>query len=409
MSRWKQSLYQLVLGDCLCRLLPVRPHRYLFSSFFGQHYSDGPRAISERLHQRHPEAEIWWDFSGEAPHGLPDYVRTVNRNSAAYFRVKATAAFHVTNVYQQGGYLTGNRRKDLLIRLHLRLENRRRQSVLTTWHGTPFKKMVGDQVGGRELPFVCNQPFYYAVGNAFEEGVMGRITQNKMIPLRFGSPRSVKALHVPAETALVRKKQLGLDPGDHVILYAPTFRNGAGGAARDPEASGLSQLRSLDFQALERCLRARFGWERSVLICRFHNQVERAVDWAGLGAAKQIISGNQLEDVMDYYQIADMVITDYSSVMFDFMVTRKPVLLLCPDYERYRDQERGLYFRPEELPFPFAESWEELEDRLKDFDPAVYAARVRDFMDRLGYYGDERVLDRLTDFLWEGREAAAHG
>ncbi len=402
MSILRQSIYQLVFGDLLFRVLPVKRNRFLFSSFLGQHYSDGPRAISQRLHALHPEAEIWWDFREGSARDLPEYVHVAERSSLRYFRIKSTAAFHVTNVYQQGAYLTGKRSRDLLIRLHLLLENRKKQGVLTTWHGTPFKKMSSDQVGGRKQIFLCNRPCYYAVGNAFEEEVMTRITQGKMIPLRFGSPRSVAAAPVTEQTLLARKKALGIDPKAHVLLYAPTFRSGPGGQGRDPEASGLSQLRALDFNALTRDLKQRFGWDKILLICRFHNQVELAVDWRTLKTQGNILPGNELEDILDYYQIADLLITDYSSAMFDFMPTGKPVLLLCPDYENYRDRERGLYFRPEELPFPFSRSWEELGENLRRFDAEAYQSRVRAFMDRLGYYGEEGVLDRLAEFLWQG-------
>ncbi len=234
---------------------------------------------------------------------------------------------------------------------------------------------------------------------------MMNVTQGKMIPLRFGSPRSVNICRADPAALSTRREKLGIAPDAHVILYAPTFRDSADGRGRDPDASGLSQLRSLDFERLRACFREAFGWEKLVLVCRFHNQVEQVVNWKEFGADGAVLSGNLLEDIADYYQLAELVITDYSSVMFDFMVTKKPVFLLCPDYENYRDRERGLYFTPEELPFPMAKSWEELEELVRSIDLAAYREDVERFMKKLVYYGDDQVLDRTAAFLIKGGES----
>lgn len=398
MNRILQAAVQFCYGDLYCRLLPVKKNRILFSSFYGQHYSDGPRAISEHLHEQDPDMEIWWAFREPEEHRLPAYVRAVSMDSPRYFRIKATAKFLVTNVYQQGGYLSGSRLRDSLIRLHLRLENRKKQSVLTTWHGTPLKRMGNDAVGAKQQRFACNQPCYYLVGNAFEESVMLRLTQNKLTPLRFGSPRSFRPSAAAQARAAADRQALGIGPEDGVVLYAPTFRSAPDGR-KLPEASGLSQLQALDFARLERCLCDRFGWKKLVLICRFHNLVERSVDWKRLQGVGTILPGNEREDIQDYYPMADMVITDYSSVMFDFMNSGRPVFLLCPDYTSYSGQERGLYFAPEELPFPMSEHWEALEAQVKAFDEAAYRHRLRRFRERLGSYGDEAVLEKTAAFL----------
>lgn len=395
MPELRRILYQLLLGDGLFRLLPVRRNRVLFSSFYGQHYSDGPRAISEALHEACPEAEIFWAFTDNTAHELPSYVRPLSMDSAAYYRVKATAGAIVSNVFIQGAYLSGHRRKDLLTRLHLRLENRKKQIALTTWHGTPLKKMGNDQVGARPQTFICNHPCYYLVGNQFEESCMLRLTDRQLSPLRFGSPRIANALRPnPARVAEIRAR-LGLLPEDRVILYAPTFRSGPGGP--EPDRSGLSQLASFSTSDADKALRAVLGWQSWKLICRFHNLVERAVDWSSVDPA--VKNGNELEDIADYYLIANLVVTDYSSVMFDAMQAGIPVLLLCPDLASYRTQERGLYFRTEELPFPIIDGWDKLASGLARLNSSIYRDAVAAFTARLGYYEDEHVLERTAAFL----------
>lgn len=396
MPELKRILHQLFLGDMLFRLLPIRKDRFLFTSFYGLHYSDGPRAISERLHEAYPEAEIYWAFTDDAAHELPSYVRPLSMDSVVYYRVKATAGAIISNVFIQGAYLSGSRRRDWLTRLHLRLENRRKQISVTTWHGTPYKKMGKDQVGAAPQSFVCNQPCYYLVGNRFEEERMMHLTDGQLTPLHFGSPRVANAVHPnPARVAEIRAR-LGLLPEERVILYAPTFRSGPNGP--EPERSGLSQLAAFSVSEADKALRAHLGWKQSwKLFCRFHNYVERAVDWSSIDPA--VRNGNELEDIADYYLVADIVVTDYSSVMFDAMQAGIPVLLLCPDLSTYLNQERGLYFRPEELPFPTINGWEALGNGLARLNSPAYREAVAAFMDSLGCYKSDGVLDRIAAFL----------
>lgn len=395
MTDFRRTAIQLLLGDSLFRLIPVRRNRILFSSFYGQHYSDGPRAISEAMHEMRPEAEIYWAFSGDVPHELPSYVRPLSMDSVAYYRVKATAGAIVSNVFVQGAYLNADGKGGFLTRLHLRLENRRKQISVTTWHGIPYKKMGNDQVGAKMKTFVCNQPSYYLPANRFEEEIMLHLTGRQLTPLHFGSPRTANALRCSKEKISSLRMKLGLRPEERVILYAPTFRSSDAGP--DPERSGLSQLTAFSPTAVDKALQEQLGWTEWKLFCRFHNLVEREVDWSSLDPV--IRNGNEREDIADYYSVADLVITDYSSLMFDAMRVGIPVILLCPDFETYLNQERGLYLTPEELPFPTLKGWEELPNALSIVKKPSYRNSVSAFMERLGYYDDELALERIVDFL----------
>ena len=121
------------------------------------------------------------------------------------------------------------------------------------------------------------------------------------------------------------------------------------------------------------------------------------MDWSSIDPA--VRNGNELEDIADYYLVADIVVTDYSSVMFDAMQAGIPVLLLCPDLSTYLNQERGLYFRPEELPFPTINGWEALGNGLARLNSPAYREAVAAFMDSLGCYKSDGVLDRIAAFL----------
>ena len=241
MKSLKQILLQVIFGDFLFRFLPVKKDIVLFSSFFGQHYSDGPRVISEHLHEVAPQIHIYWAFNDNSTHDVPEYVNVVKMSTVKYLRIKTTASYLITNVFQQSGYLSNDSFRNLLTRIHLKLENRKHQAVLTTWHGTPLKKMGNDQVNSSKLRFICNSPMYYVVGNKFEQDTMMRLTDNKMISLLWGSPR----LSLPVNNNYLSndiKRKLCVNNDEHIILFAPTFRHNKNTGGIDIYNSGINQI-----------------------------------------------------------------------------------------------------------------------------------------------------------------------
>ena len=97
---------------------------------------------------------------------------------------------------------------------------------------------------------------------------------------------------------------------------------------------------------------------------------------------------------------ADLMISDYSSVITDFMLSKKPAFMYVPDLDYYIES-RGMYFTMEELPFPYARTTEELAGCIRNFDREDYVRRVDAFIERLGYIADGKSSERIVDFLIE--------
>lgn len=127
---------------------------------------------------------------------------------------------------------------------------------------------------------------------------------------------------------------------------------------------------------------------------------------AGLMKHRDREQGDSVIDVTDYPDIqellavADVVITDYSSAIFDFMLTEKPGFLLAEDYENYKDM-RGLYYPLEETPFPLARSEEELLENIAGFDEDAYKEKVRQFLHRKGTREDGNAAKRVVGLIKE--------
>ena len=398
------QLSQIFYGDIICKFIPVKDNYVLFSSFYGQHYSDGPRLISENLHQRYPEIKIFWEFNDKTVPDIPGYITPVQMNTFDYTYVKSVAGTTVTNVYSQAGFLGNNKLQNIITRVHLALEYRKKQKRITTWHGTPLKRMGNDEVGAITKRFICNSPLYYIAGNQFEEEVMLRLTDGRLKTLPWGSPRNCKLTNEYTSLSSTIRKKIGIDSDTRIVLFAPTFRYNKSKNGVDAENSGIKQLEILQFDCLERELQKKFGGQNWKLICRFHNSVEKYIDWDEINIkySNRVMNGNVLEDIIDYYTISDIVITDYSSVMFDFMVTKKPVFLLCHDYINYANCERGFYFKMDELPFAISDNYSSIVNNIRVFNQKDYASRIDAFMKRLGYYDNTKVLDKISDFIAEG-------
>ena len=125
------------------------------------------------------------------------------------------------------------------------------------------------------------------------------------------------------------------------------------------------------------------------------------VDWDGLNAKYEgrFINGNLHDDMSEYMLCADILMTDASSCMFDYSVSYKPCFLYFPDLDNYKNKERGFYIEVEELPYPVAVSFDELESNIKNFDADRYRAKTDEMLESFGYVDDADSSERIVRFI----------
>ncbi|MFC3572243.1 bifunctional glycosyltransferase family 2 protein/CDP-glycerol:glycerophosphate glycerophosphotransferase [Streptomyces yaanensis] len=369
----------------MVRLLPVRKGTVVFESHLGKQYSDSPRAIYEELRRRQVPVTAIWSYAGERPEGFPKDVELVRRWSWRYLRALAQAEFWIDN---QG--------------FPLKLAKRPETTYIQTWHGSALKRMGFDEPGYRVMS-EQEQRSYQEALDRFDHFVVRsehdvrtlarayRVPEEKL--LRTGYARNdalVRAARDPrAPDPAVRRlaERLGVLPDRRVLLYAPTFRARPDGRVRDFE---------LPFD-VER-FADRFG-DRYTLLVRSHylNRVTLPPSVAG-----RVIDVTGEPDITPLLLLADALITDYSSVMFDYALLRRPLVFYAYDWEEYSQDMRGTYFDLfEEAPGPVARTEDELFAALSDLRTvgAQYEARLKEFVDKYGEYdrGDAaaRIVDRF--------------
>jgi CDP-glycerol glycerophosphotransferase len=346
----------------------------LFASWDGK-YSDSPRAISDELRRRGaPFQHVW--VIGEGAGEVPEWVTTVAPGSPQHrARLERTR------------YLVAN---DVL-RTSFR---DRGMTYLQTWHGTPLKRIAFDVASPRfpgseryygvDLARDVARWDYLLSPNRFSTEVLRRAFRYAGEVLETGYPRNDLLLAPDRDAVRARVREaLGIAGGVRAVLYAPTWRDG------DPFELALD----LD--------EVRHGLgEDHVILLRAHGLVAATADVASTAAVRNVTAH---QDVRELYLAADALVTDYSSVMFDFAVTRKPMVFFTYDLARYRDDLRGFYFDFEaEAPGPLVATTTELVAALQDLGGirARYADAYDRFHDRFCHLEDGRAAERVVDAVF---------
>jgi CDP-glycerol glycerophosphotransferase len=372
----------------------MRSRTVMFESWRGL-YADSPRALSERLATTDPSFRRLWVTSGE--NEFPADVATVQRHSPAYFRSLLTTDVLVANDIVSKHLVKGPR-------VH----------YLQMWHGTPLKLIGHDErahsyTGAqahlkRMVRDVAKWDYLVSPSPACSEifrsafGFEGEMWET-------GYPRNdvLRSPDAAARRTEVRDL-LGIPQDALAVLHAPTWR--------DDDKSDEGRFRQsvlLDADLLARALPT-----GSRLLLRLHRNVtERPAATQG----DFVVDVSSHPDIAELYLAADVLVSDYSSAVYDYAVTGKPIVLFAPDLDRYRDSVRGMYFDYEDwAPGPVALTQEDLAASLGDLAEVsrAWGERYRAFVQRFCPHEDgragERVADRLRSVLSKGSPArgAAH-
>ncbi|MEK3826962.1 CDP-glycerol glycerophosphotransferase family protein [Paenibacillus sp. FSL K6-1558] len=187
------------------------------------------------------------------------------------------------------------------------------------------------------------------------------------------------------------KKHYGLDDNKKILLYAPTFRYKLGGSnIREPYETNI------DYELIIEKLVNKFSDEWCVLL-RLHPLVSHASK--SITLLDYVIDASDYSDSQELVAAADIMITDYSSIMFEPAYVRKPVFLFAPDRKEYINGERKLLIDYDTLPFSIAESNEELTNHIENFNREEYVIKVDEFMEKYGVHEDGHASERSAKFI----------
>ncbi|WP_327743950.1 bifunctional glycosyltransferase family 2 protein/CDP-glycerol:glycerophosphate glycerophosphotransferase [Streptomyces europaeiscabiei] len=358
------------------RRMPMRRRLVVFESHLGRQYSDSPRAIYEEMRRQGLDFEAVWSYTGR-PEGFPADATLVRRWSLPYLRALARAEFWIDNQS-----------------FPLKLTKRPGTTYIQTWHGSALKRMGFDEPGWKlksraeqaEQQRTLDRFDHFLIRSEHDVRTLAKAFRlREKVLLRVGYPRNdalVRARGAAERPSLAA--ELGIPADKRILLYAPTFRH-----------QGQRRF-TLPFD-VERFAET-FG-DEYVLLVRAHylNHVVLPPSVRG-----RVIDVSAHHDVTPVLALADALITDYSSVMFDYALLDRPMLFFTHDYEEYVHEGRGTYFDLlERAPGPIVRTEDELHSVLRsmslDEQTLKYAAARERFTAAFGEYDKGTAAQSVVD------------
>lgn len=358
----------------LCRLLPVNPRKIVVTSYYGLGFGDNPKPIVQELLRRGADVQIVWLTAGKAAaDSLPAGVVACEYHSLRKIYELSTAKVWIDNCRK------GARMK------------RRSQIYMQTWHGFALKRIerdVADKLPPEYEPYAIRdsaQIDLIVSDSRFMTDVYRRAFWYDGEILEFGAPRN-DLLCRNADRPLDKvRSALGVPADCRIVLYAPTFR-----------VDESMDAYCVDYSRLRRSCEVRFGGRFAVLI-RLHPHVMQRTSELRFDQ-ETTFNASPYPDMQELLAAADVVVSDYSSLMFDFSLTGRPCFQFAVDIDAYRN-DRNFYLPLDALPFPLATDNDALEAQIAAFDEAQYRSKLNAFFAEVGLSTDGHAAQRCADWI----------
>lgn len=376
-------MFKIIYSQFLIKI-PIKENVILFETFFGKSYSDSPKYIYEYLQKNYP-GKFKCVFSvkskkTEIPYGC----KKVRRFFPAYFYYAAVSKFFVFNVRQP-----------------IWMKKREGQVFLETWHGTPLKKLffdIEEVMSANPLNklqiYEKSRDWDYLISpNRFSTDVFEScfmFDRDKIIETGYPRNDPMHSDHIEEDMEKIKEK-LNLPKDKKIILYAPTWR--------DDEFYGSGKYKftlKLDLQKMQEELSDDY-----IVILRTHYYIADILDISEFEGFAYNFS--KYPDIVDLYLVSDILITDYSSVFFDYAGLKRPMLFFTYDIAKYRDTLRGFYFDIEkEVPGPLLFTTDEIIDSIKNIDDVTvaYKEKYEQFYEKFCSLEDGTSSKKVADIVF---------
>ena len=378
--------------------LSVKKNTILYEANYGRGMVDNPYAIfcAALDEDRYGKFEhIWVLDDVEAHPELDKYremrnVRFVEYGSKAYLKALVTSQYLVNNSTFMPYFVP----KD-------------EQVYLNTWHGTAIKNMGFDMDGGiagsaNVVRNMLNADYLLSANDVMTEMYLSAFKLQGLYEGKIveeGYPRNDRSLAVTRDEVVAKLREQGIDadPSKKVILYAPTWRN-AGASNDSIDVTGSAD----ELLSFKRDLEERIDTDEFQVLVKPHNFLYDELKDDENFVGKLVPSTIDTNELM---AAVDVLVTDFSSIMFDYLVLERPILLYVPDLESYTET-RGLKLDIDEMPGQQAQTIDELAAYINDLDKTwadiqpVYQACKQ----KICPYDDGQVSRRICDMMLLGKE-----
>lgn len=372
----KERLYKLLL--LLFRtFLPVTKRKIIFLSYYGEQYGCNPKYLSEYLIKNN---EIGWKVVWVINDRRTIYgAKSVRFLSIGFFYHISTAKVIVSNY----------RMTELFVK-------RKKQIYVQTWHSSLRLKMIEKDTEST-LPrhYVemakhdSSQIDILLSGCEASSDIFRRCFWYDGQILESGTPRCDLLVNKPLKLSHDVRNALGISQNEFVVLYAPTFRK-----------DNSLNCYDVDFVSVRDTIQSKTRRNVKILL-RLHPHLKDYSSQLMSMTDINMTDVTRYDDIQELLMIADCLITDYSGLMFDFMLTDRPCYLYTPDLEKYIADDRKLYFKIEELPFPLCRNNKSLLSEIEASINSDFSIKYASFYSKVGSCEDGNASKRVVEYLNE--------
>ena len=367
----------------------------VFESFMGRSYSDSQKAIyKEMLKDKYfKDYKFVWAFKTPENYNflVNNNTKVIKYGSKEFYKHMAKAKYWVTN----------SRLPEYLIK-------KKEQKYIQCWHGTPLKRLGFDieVEGGNALNTIseikekyeddAKRYDYMLSPSAFcTEKFISAFNLKKLkkenVIVELGYPRNDYLFNHTKKDVDSLKRKLGIPKDKKVILYAPTWRDN-----QHQAGVGYTYDLNIDFDRLKEKLEKEY-----VIIFRTHYFVANTFNFEKYKGF--IFNMSNHDDVNDCYVLSDIIITDYSSVFFDYANLKRPMLFYMYDLDEYQGKLRDFYFSLDELPGPIVKTQEELEEVIENIGSynIKYKEKYKKFIEKFNYLDSGKCSKKVIEKIFK--------
>lgn len=366
------------------KYLPVDNKKIVFDNFSGIGYGCNPRYIADELLKQKVNCKINWLVQNpkENKKNFPKNIKLIDITSEKAIYELSTAKLWIGNTHKSNLLKRGLTKKIA------------KQIYIQTWHGSLGIKKINNDANPEfwknsslcELYKKDSSMIDIMISNSsFETNVYKSAISDKAEIKEYGHPRN--DIFFKDNKGLKDKicQQYNINTNSNILLYVPTFRD-----------NNHISCYNIEYEKLFAPLKEKFGGDWKIFI-RLHPRLKHLTNLL-IPQSDSIIDVTMYQDIQELLASADIAITDYSSCIFDFMLTKKPGFIYATDIEEY-NTERGFYYPLEETPFPIARNNEELIQNILNFDNEKYQQKVEKFLKDKGCIEDGHASERVVELI----------
>ena len=364
-----------------------------FEAYNGRNYACSPKALYEYMikNKKFNDYKFVWAFKNVNQHKILKNKNTivVKTNSKEYFKCLSLSKYWIVNSL-----------------IDVSIKKKKNQIYLQCWHGTPLKKLRYDiEVKGAVLNTISEIrkrndldaikfDYFISPSKFCTEKFISAFNLKKLgkdnIIVEKGYPRNDYLFNYKKEDIDKIKKILKLPKGKKVILYAPTFRDN-----QHTSGVGYTYNLGINFDKMQKELSKDY-----IILFRTHYFVSNSFDFSKYD--KFIYDVSKYDDINDLYIISDLLITDYSSVFFDFANLKKPMIFYMYDLDDYKNNLRDFYFDLSILPGPIVKQEDDLIKEIKNIDnyDELYHDKYIKFNKKFNYLDDGKSTERVVEVIF---------